>query len=391
MIEYSKAIETIKKRAVTLPDEKVKLTDALNRVLAVNIYSDMDMPPFNKSAVDGYACKKTDLGKILEVLEVIYAGSSPNYEVKKGQCSKIMTGASVPQGADCVFMIEDAEILPDNKVKCNNSNCKTNICYLGEDIQQGACVLEKGTLLKPKHIPVLAGAGIALAKVVMQPKVGVYATGSELVEIDKMPNTYQIRNSNSYQILAQLNDMGVGADYNGIVCDDRSETIASVDYASKNYDLSIYTGGASVGDLDLLPGVLTENGFETVFTKTAIQPGKPIIFAQNGNHFCFGLSGNPVSSFIQFELYVKLFIYGLMGFDFTPVQLKMPLTKPYSRKRNDRLQFVPAHIDDLGGVEPLPFHGSAHINALSFAHCMFEVPKGKTALGKGEMVNIRMI
>lgn len=391
MLEYKTALERILSTAKEMPAEKVDLQHALKRVLAEDVFHDMDMPPFNKSAMDGFACRRADLSNELEVVETLFAGKLPEKALLKNQCYKIMTGAVVPESADCVFKKEDAAWVAPGKVICKNQSTGNNICYRGEDIKKGEKVLAKSTLISPRHLPVLAGAGVARPLVFGRPDVAVFATGTELVEPDVKPRSFQIRNSNSSQLLAQLAEMKIQAGYGGIIQDDEPVLLEKISEALNNSRVVILTGGVSVGDFDLIPDVLTKQGFDILVTTTAIKPGKPMIFARKGDNYCFGLSGNPVSSFVQFELYVKPFLFALMGHRFQPEILTLPLGKEMNRKKSDRMDFVPVNIGAEMEIIPVEFHGSAHINALSGATHLLEVPKGVNAIKKGERVNVRSI
>ncbi|HKI89746.1 MAG TPA: molybdopterin molybdotransferase MoeA [Draconibacterium sp.] len=391
MLEYKDALELILSSVTVLPTEKVELLNALKRVLAVDVFHDMDMPPFNKSAMDGFACRRSELGNELEVVETIYAGKNPERKIGENQCYKIMTGAVVPEEADCVFKKEDAEFPSTNKVICVNPSTPCNINFRGEDIKAGNKILDKSTLLTSRHLPVLAGAGITSPEVYIQPVVSVFATGTELVEPDVKPLWYQIRNSNASQLLAQLAETGIQANYGGILKDETTQIQSMVEETFHTNDVVILTGGVSVGEYDLIPEILDNLGFEILVRATEIKPGKPMSFARKENKFCFGLSGNPVSSFVQYELYVKPFLFAMMGHSFQSNNLKLPVGIDYSRYKSDRINFVPVNINEKMEVIPVEFHGSAHINALSGAGFLMEVPKGVNSIKKGELVNARSI
>ena len=391
MLEYKEALELIVSSAKILPTEKVELLNSLKRILADDVCHDMDMPPFNKSAMDGFACRRSELKNQLEVVETIYAGKSPEKKIGKNQCYKIMTGAVVPDEADCVFKKEDAAFPESGKVICINLATTNNINYLGEDVKAGDKILDKSTLITSRHLPVFAGAGITRPKVFKRPSIAVFATGTELVEPDNKPRWYQIRNSNSSQLLAQLTEIGVQANYGGIVEDEATQIQSKVRDAFEINDVVILTGGVSVGEYDFIPEILDNLGFDILVRSTGIKPGKPMSFARKDNKYCFGLSGNPVSSFIQFELYVKPFLFAMMGYSFKPNILRLPIGTNYYRQKSDRINFVPAIISDRMEIVPVEFHGSAHINALSGADFLMEVPKGVNSIEKGDLVNARSI
>lgn len=388
MVEFNIALQTFFSNTTLLETECIELNNALNRVLAVDTFYDIAMPPFNKSAMDGFACRKQDIANELELIEVISAGKKPENVIGKNQCAKIMTGAVVPEGADTVVMVEYSKE-ENGKVTFTTSKTKSNICVAGEDVSVGDVALPANSLLSPRHIPILAGAGCAQIEVFKQPKLAVFATGSELVEPEEKPQSYQIRNSNSSQMMAQLEELGIKGNYGGIISDSFDETKEKIALAFETNDIVILSGGVSEGDFDFIPSVIKELGFEILLTRIAVQPGKPIIFARKGNKYCFGLAGNPASSFVQFELYLKPFIYKMMGYDLQANITKATLNDNYFRRKTNRLKFVPAYLNEDLTLRQIDFHGSAHINALINANCLMMVPIGVSEIKKGEKVDVR--
>ena len=389
MSKFSNIEQQISKLLPVFEVEEISLKDAFGRVIQEDVLADSDMPPFHKSAMDGFACRFVDIQNELEVLEIINAGKVPRFEIAPNTCSKIMTGAMIPTGADCVFKIEESEETSVNRVRCTNQKTKLNICYQGEDYKAGDVLLTKGTIVNVSQMAVLAGAGYAKVKVTVFPKVAVIATGSELVEPHVKLSPGKIRNSNASQILTQLQKIHIRAEYLGIAGDDFSDLTKIFSNALEKYDYVLFTGGASNGDFDLIPEILKTHNFNIFWNTTGIKPGNPMTFAQKGNKFCFGLSGNPVSSMVQFEMIVKPIIYKLLGASFQPLRIKTKLISEYQRKQADRLELVPVAINSDGQAELIPFNGSAHINALAFANALMEVPEGKNELLKGEMVYVR--
>jgi molybdopterin molybdotransferase len=371
-------------------------------VLAEDIISDMDMPPFDKSAMDGFACRFEDIGNELEVIETIVAGQIPQKPIGKNQCSKIMTGAMVPNGADCVLMVEHTIELGNKKIKYtkeinfrNLNELKDkrilNICYQAEDIKSGTVVIKKGKIIKAQHVAMMASAGYTEVNVYRQPKVAVIPTGNEIVEPGFKPSVSEIRNSNGYQLMAQLKNMGIHAFYNGIARDTESSTMQLIEDACKLNDVIILTGGVSKGDFDLIPEILKKLNFDLLFREIAVQPGKPTVFATRGNKYCFALPGNPVSCFVQFEVLVKPFLQKMMGDKCGQWIIPFPLASDYSRKKADRLAFIPVNINKNGEAELLDYHGSAHINGFVMAWGLMEIPIGLKSISKGEKVNVRPI
>lgn len=389
MITVEKAIEIIRNNTKPLGTEKVSLDNALGRVLGEDIISDVNIPPFNKSAMDGYACRMDDLPGPLKILEEIPAGKSPTKPVTEGYCSKIMTGAEVPKGADTVIMVEFVKKADHNSILYLKEGGKSNICLLGEDLQKGDKVLDTGTLIKTEHIAILAGVGCTKVEVYKQPKIGVIATGNELIEPYKIPAKGQIRNSNAPQMMAQLAEMGLKGNYYGIVEDKFEPTNLAISKAVNENDMVLLSGGVSVGDYDFVPEVLKELEFNLLTTEISAKPGKHTIFAKRGDKYILGLPGNPVSSYVQLIITGKEIIYGLQGHNYKPLRMKVRLAEPFNRRKTDRYEYIPVKINKNGDVELLSYHGSAHIHSLVSANALMEIQEGIKNIEEGEFVYVR--
>lgn len=371
--------------------ENAGLPEALGRILAEDVCSDVDMPPFDKSAMDGYACRREDLGRELSVVETIQAGAAPTRTIGKAQCAKIMTGAPVPKGADCVIMGEYTETAGDGRIRFTGAGTRDNICRRGEDVSRGERVLRKASRLGPQHIAVLASVGRAEARVSRRPRVGVIATGDELVEPGQPLEAAQIRTSNSYQLYAHVFTAGGAPTYYGIARDNETEIDAMLKRGIAENDVVLLSGGVSMGDFDLVPGVMEKNGIRILFDSIAMKPGKPTTFGLSRDIYCFGLPGNPVSTFIQFELLIKPFLFGLMGHTFRPQVCVLPLAAPVKAKRSNRETWMPVEVTAQEEVRPVEYHGSAHINALCQADGLIVLPLGADSLEKGALVRVRLI
>jgi molybdopterin molybdotransferase len=391
MIQFEKALETVLASARQLGSERIGLADALGRVLAEDVKSDMDMPPFDKSAMDGYACRRSDLEVELRVIETIPAGAVPTKSISAGECAKIMTGGMVPEEADCVVMIEYTQKTAGDRIRFVGDWTKDNICPRGENIKAGQVVLQKGTLLKPQHVAVLASVGNAQPIVAKRPKVGVIATGDELVEARFAPARSQIRNSNGPQLAAQLSDMGaVAKDYG--IAEDTVEGIGGIfKKAADENDAVIICGGVSMGDFDFVPEVLKQNNVDLIFEKVAIKPGKPTVFGTSDNVYCFGLPGNPVSGFTLFNLLVKPFLYKMMGHDYKHCSIAARIEETVTRKAADRQAWIPVVMTGPDSARPIEYHGSAHIEALCDADGLISMNVGVTEFEKGTTVTVMLI
>lgn len=391
MITFDEAFEIVMNSAVETSTEKISFKDSLDRILAEDVRSDIDMPPFNRSAVDGYACNKADLKSELEVIEVIRAGTIPQKKVNRNQCSKIMTGAIVPEGCDFVFMIEDSKTPSSGKVFFTGAVTKQNMSMKGEDVKAGEVVLPRGKVIRPQDIAVLASVGHTGVTVRKKPSVGILSTGDELTEPENTPDLSHIRNSNAYQLLAQAERAGGKGRYYGIAPDIESTTYEMIGKALNENDAVLITGGVSMGDFDFVPAVLRRSGVRILFNQVKVQPGKPTTFGVHSKAVVFGLPGNPVSSFIQFETLVRPLLSRMMDSDWKPLTQMLPLAVKYERKAASRACWIPVTITPEREAIPVDYHGSAHLTAISRADGIIFIPVGQTIIEKGEIVSVRQI
>jgi len=388
MIKLEEAKDILIKNAETFGTERINFTASLGRILAEDITSDINIPPFDKSAMDGYACRKADLENILEVLEVIPAGTPPQKTVGKNQCSKIMTGSMVPKGTDTVIMVEYTEKTDENHIRFTNNKTNTNICYLAEDVNKGDMVLKKGHKISSRDIPVLASVGAVNPSVYKQPKIAVITTGSELVEPENTPGISQIRNSNAYSLIAQLREIGIEAKYMGICEDDKESTQKILSKAVEYADIVLFSGAVSMGDFDFVPTVLKEFGADILFHGIEVKPGQKTIFGRNDKKYFIGVPGNPVSAYMQMHILIIPFIYKLMGHNKQDLIIQLPLKEDFKRKKAKRKEFRPVVIKN-NQVEFLEYHGSAHINGLTYANAIMEIDINVTEIKKGELTHVR--
>jgi molybdopterin molybdotransferase len=391
MITFEQAYNIVTSDLPINPVGKINIDKALHHILAQDIASDMDMPPFHKAAVDGFACRRADLDQPLRLLETIPAGQPPTKTITTGFCSKIMTGAPVPDGADCVVMVEQTRIQDRDTVVITDTNTKDNIALKAEDIKQGEIVLQRGTLIQPQHIAVLATVGAVQFDVYQKVSLAVLSTGDELVEPHQSPPLGKIRNSNALQLLMQAQRIGLNPQYGGIVPDCEQTTRDMLGKVIEQNQVVILSGGVSMGDFDYVPKILQQLGLNILFKSIAIQPGKPTVFARSEHKLVFALPGNPISAFNLFELLAKPALFKIMGHDFHHPTIRLPMDTDYHRRSHARYGFIPAQITPCGTVKPIPYHGSAHINALVQANVLFAVPSGIKTLAQGELVNVLLI
>lgn len=372
------------------PDvELVPIFDSCRRILAQDINSKINMPPFNKSAMDGYAISSKDKSEKFKIIETIAAGKLPAKEINIGECSKIMTGAPIPDGADKVLKIELTEEKEGFMIPIGDEDFK-NICYLGEDIKKGNSVLRGGLKLDASSIGVIASMGLDKIQVYKRPVIGLITTGTEIVEPGIALKDGQIYNSNAYSLYMQLSETGAIVNYIGIVGDDMESTKKLIADTIEISDMVVISGGVSMGEFDFVPHVLKELGVKIHFDRVAIKPGKPTTFGSIENKIVFGLPGNPVSTFVITEVFVKEILYRMMGYKYNPFMIKGTLEKYYKRKKSDRDSYIPV-IYKNGLISIPEYHGSAHLGALTEANGLLLVKKGINEIIKGSNINVRQI
>jgi len=370
--------------------EEIPLTETLGRVLGQDIISTINMPPFDKSAMDGYALKKDDDSEQYEIVEVIAAGSVPIKKIEKGQCAGIMTGAMLPEGADRVIKVEVTQE-KDGYMSITGVDNNTNICYLGEDIKPGNIILKAGHLIRPQEVGIIASMGRKDVTVNKKPLVGIVTTGSEIIEPGNPLETGQIYNSNAYSISAQVLQSGARIKYAGIANDDKEIIRDKIENLLKEAQFVLISGGVSAGTFDFVPHILEELGVKLFFDRVAIQPGKPTVFGRRGDTLVFGMPGNPVSTFIVFEVLVRPVLYRTMGYHYLPRITKGVIAKDFKRKRTERTAYVPVKLNQENAIEPVEYHGSAHLSALASANALLKIPRGQKIISKGTTVYVRQI
>jgi len=391
MIELNEALRMVLGSARPLESERVGLAEALNRILAEDVAADMDLPPFDKATVDGYACRRADLSGTLAVVGIVAAGAAPAGPIAPGQCAKVMTGAAVPPGVDCVVMIEQTEPADEGRIRFTGGPTPDNISRKAVDVRRGQVVLQRGSRVGPPHVAVMASVGYIRPLVARLPRVAVVTNGDELVEPDTKPGPFQIRNSNGPQLVAQLAAMGLPARNCGVVRDVEADIDRVLRVALAENDVVLISGGVSVGDFDLVPAVLRKNGVSLQFEKIAVKPGKPTVFGLSRKGYCFGLPGNPVSTFVVFELLVKPFLCKLMGNELRPVEVRMRIDEDIARKDTDRQSWMPVKLTGDAAVRPVAYHGSAHVPALCDADGLIAMDIGVAKIERGTSVRVRLL
>lgn len=386
MIDYITAHSLLAGHLIELGTQQLPLMDALHRVLAQDLHSDRDYPPFNRSAMDGYAVNSEWYNaldqKSLALQGTCLAGQSFELQVDPSKALKIMTGAPVPKGLDAVIPVEDSvDSSTMIQFGTQHTTPNQNIARQGEDAQKGAIVLKKGTLLSPQNLQVLATLGIAEVTVSKPPSIALITTGDEVKDLGQQVDWFQIRNSNKYSLLAELERTPCPVALCLHVLDDPKELELALQAALKA-DIVLLTGGVSMGDADFVPGLLAQQGIQKVFHKIAMKPGKPIWFGQRNNKAVFGLPGNPLSTFHCYHLLVKPYLHLVQGHSAQKAVL-IPLNETIRPAPIDR--FFPFQILE-GHLKLKPFNGSGDITASLNTDGIVYLPKNKL-LGKDDQVS----
>lgn len=370
MISYEQAIECILKNTRVLADQQALLTDSLGRILKEDIIANIEMPPFNKSAMDGYALKSADIKKIpakLRCIGLIQAGDSFKKRVSRGECVKIMTGAPIPSGADSVAMVEFTKALGKGVTILKTARKWENIFFKGEDFKRGRVVLRKGVKISPSHIAVIAAVGEKNVKVSPKPKVALLNTGGEIVPLGIKLGKNKIYNSNGPILEALLRSDHIQPIALGVARDNIKELARAIKEGFKA-DALLVSGGVSMGDYDLVPDVLNGLGARKIFHKVNIKPGKPLFLGVKGKTVVFGIPGNPVSVFLAYLIFVRPAIRKMAGLADYRTEFKEGVIDKEFRAKAGRRNFVLTKILKKSGIYHLtPIAGRSSADTLSLA------------------------
>lgn len=397
MIAISNALKIIERETRSLGSEKILLADGVGFVLAQDIIADTDLPPFDRSQMDGYAVVAADtLGApvSLKIVGESAAGRGWRGEIKQGEAVRIMTGASVPAGADAVQRVELTSEF-DGKVEISSSISKgTAIVRRGAEIKKGETIFKSGEAITENMIAALAAFGYTKVKVGKNPRIAILGTGNEIVEINKKPGRDQIRNSNSVMLEVLCRRFGGDTTILPIVKDEISDLRFQISNAAKKHDILIITGGVSVGKYDHTKTALADLGAEIFFDKVRLKPGKPAVFARLGKTLIFGLPGNPVSAAVTFHLFARKAMLQMQGAAKTGLSTGFAVVASDAKAARERATYVPSRLETnkLGQLVafPLKWQGSSDFIGFARADSMIFVPKG-AHIKKGEIAKIVLL
>jgi molybdopterin molybdotransferase len=391
LISIAEARERVLAEARALPSEDVPLESALGRVLGEEVRAGEDLPPFDSSAMDGYAVVAGAAGELPVVAES-RAGHPAERALAAGEAMRISTGAVVPEGADAVVPVERVE-LSDGRVRVPETEPGANIRRSGEDLRAGDPVLAAGTELGPAEVAVLASLGHASVRCGGTPRVAVLVTGDELVPPGQPLRPGQIRDSNAYALAAQASRAGARVVRRGTVPDDRSASERALGEAIEAADVVCVSGGVSVGPHDHVKPALAALGVEERFWGVALKPGKPTWFGVRGEKLVFGLPGNPVSAMVTFHLFARPALRRLAGADEQDTRTRAILDEPLRRnpKRDEVVRCRLSLADDGWHVAPTKAQGSHVLSSMLEARAFALVAMGEGELAAGSRVDVELV
>ncbi|MEB3102657.1 molybdopterin molybdotransferase MoeA [Ferviditalea candida] len=402
-INVSDAIQQITNRAEQGTVETVPLFASLHRYLAEDLIADSPVPPFDRSAYDGYAVRSADTAAAspespvyLKVIDVIGAGTISERTVGANEAVRIMTGAPIPEGADAVVMLELAAEMEDRGrsgiVLKRPLRAGENLSRRGEDIAEGERIIERGSPITPGMMNVLATFGYDSVKVYRKPVVGILATGSELLQVHEPLVHGKIRNSNTFMLAGQIQNAGGEAVNYGVVSDDFEQSYETITRILSEVDILLTTGGVSVGDFDFIPAILERMNAELLFNKVAMRPGSVTTAGIYGGKWIFGLSGNPSACYVGFELFAAPLIRRISGAASyaLPARLKAELLEDVS-KPSPVDKFIRGTAESRQGRITVRTGGldkSGAISSLAETNVLIAIPAGTKGLKKGDQVEV---
>jgi molybdopterin molybdotransferase len=399
MLRIEDALQLILTNIPALPDEEVALADVADRVLRRDARSDLDLPPFNRARMDGYAVRACDTANASEGSPVRLreigesaAGFAFDGRVEAGQAVRIMTGAPVPPGTDAVQKIEVIQVSEDGWIELTEPVAVGQfITPRASEARNGDVVVKAGERITPAVAAVLASFGYARVTVACRPRLALLSTGSELVAVHEQPQGAQIRNSNTYSLGGYATKAGAEVVSSGIVIDDFDATQQAIAEALSQADVVMLSGGVSMGDYDLVKPVLRELGAEVLVEKVAMHPGKPTVFARLGEKVIFGLPGNPVSVAVSFHLFARPALLKMQGAN----EIYLPRSQAYLTRMvkgaPPRRSHQPACLlvrEGRAEAEPLKWGGSSDLVAFMRADALIVVPEERASLNEGELAEV---
>ena len=399
-IALEEALEILNKNTKALKSEVVSIKDSLKRVLYGDVKSKINNPPFNKSVFDGYAFKSEDSKGTskenpieLKIVDEIFAGMWPEIEIKHGEAIRIMTGAPIPVGADCVLKQEETERHGDLVKIFKEMKSYENISFMGEDIKIGETLIKKGKRLDYADLGIMASSGISEVLVYKKPKVSIISTGDEVCDINSTLKPGKIYDSNLYSLSARIEELGYHVLSMEHVGDNILKIGEAIEKAFEKSDIVFTTGGASVGEKDLMQKVSESIGFEKLFWKIKIKPGSAVVCSKKEEKILISLSGNPNAALTTFELLGKPVLKKLEGEEENiNIKREKGVLMDSFNKKSPQRRFLRGNIiyDEKGAKVYITQikSGNGILSSLLNANCLIEIEKGNEGLNRGEVVSI---
>ena len=399
-IALEEALEILNKNTKALKSEVVSIKDSLKRVLYGDVKSKINNPPFNKSVFDGYAFKSEDSKGTskenpieLKIVDEIFAGYFSEIEIKSGEAIRIMTGAPIPVGADCVLKQEETERHGDLVKIFKEMKENQNISFMGEDIKIGETLIKKGKRLDYADLGIMASSGISEVLVYKKPRVSIISTGDEVCDINSTLKPGKIYDSNLYSLSARIEELGYNVFSMEHVGDNILKIGEAIEKAFEKSDIVFTTGGASVGEKDLMQKVSESIGFEKLFWKIKIKPGSAVVCSKREEKILISLSGNPNASLTTFELLGKSILKKLEGEEENiNIKREKGILMDSFNKKSPQRRFLRGNViyDEKGAKVYITQikSGNGILSSLLNANCLIEIEKGNEGLNRGEVVNI---
>lgn len=394
-ISLEEAVDILDKNIKQLSIEEVSLIDGIKRVLAEDIHSKIDNPPFDKSAMDGYAIIAEDSSnnEKIKVIDKIFAGEVCNSEVTKKTAVRIMTGAPIPKGANAVIKQEDVTVYDNDYIVLNRElKANDNICFKGEDIKKGTLLVSKNKKLDFADIGIIASTGINKIKVYKMPEIALVSTGDEVIDVEDKLIEGKIFNSNKYTIISRVIELGYKIKYIKHIKDSEDDIGECINNISKDVDLIITTGGVSVGEKDLLNEVIDEIDGRRLFWKVKMKPGSSVLCSIVNKAIVVSLSGNPTAALTGFELFVKTILEKLSGKNIIEIKREKAILCDEFNKKSPQRRFIRGRFTCEDGKQKVYLtqvkSGNGILSSNLNSNCMIEVNAGTEGLKSGELVDI---
>lgn len=387
MITVEEALNLVESNLLELETKSLLTHEALDHVLGTDVLSPIDMPPFDQSAMDGYAVHYSETIDSYQLIGEIPAGSSEQFDLEEGQAVRIFTGAAVPKSANTVVKQEIVEREGNTIQFTEEVRANQNIRPAGEQIRTGNLALKAGTHINPAAVGFLTGLGITTIEVHPSPKIAILATGDELVKAGQPLAYGKIYESNSYMLSAGLNHYGYRNHEIQSVADDYEETKRKIEAALDEHDVLMLSGGISVGDYDFVGKALTELGVDRIFYKVKQKPGKPIFFGKMNQKYIFALPGNPAAAMTSFYTYVLPALNFLSGKGFQGLKESRALLNEDYYSKGDRAVFLKAHCEK-GTASILEGQSSAMLKSFAEANALIYIPADQEQVSKGSAVKV---